>query len=140
MTTPGDMRIPRTLTWRYPYSEPSTFFRTRETLLKKWLVEYKFRSWRSHRTDAQKRGNPVTEEEKRARAEEIALILGNNRLWHSHGRMIGPGTLTRIVRLEIDDYSNDNTLRPMIRAYNDLLTQYIAREGFKLFLHSREHF
>ena len=29
-TTPGDMRIPWTHAWRYPYSEPSTDFRTRD--------------------------------------------------------------------------------------------------------------
>jgi len=42
--------------------------------------------------------------------------------------------------LRINDYSGDEELRPLIRSYNDLLTEYIARGGFQYFLHSREHF
>lgn len=110
------------------------------TLLKKWLVEYKFRDWTAHGTDPKKKGQPVTLEEKQERAEEIARMLGNNKLWHSHGRMIGPGTLTAVLRLRINDYSSDETLRQLVRLYNDLLTQYIAREGFKQFVHSRDYF
>lgn len=110
------------------------------TLLKKWLVEFKFRDWTIHGSDLEKKGQPVTKDEKEKRAAEIAVRLGDNKFWHSHGRMIGPGTLATVLRLRINDYSNDNALRSLIRSYNDLLTQYIAREGFKLFLHSRDHF
>lgn len=110
------------------------------TLLKKWLVEFKFRNWAVHRTDPVKVGQPVTDDEKRERAEQIARKLGDNKLWHSHGRMIGPGTLTRVLRLEINDYSNDETLRPLIRSYNDLLTDYVARGGFSRFIHNRDFF
>ncbi len=110
------------------------------TLLKKWLVEYKFRDWTTHATDPQKKGQPVTLAEKQERAEEIARILGNNKQWHSHARMIGPGTLTQELRLRINDYSNDSTLRVLVRSYNELLTQYIAREGYQFFFHSRNYF
>lgn len=110
------------------------------TLLKKWLVEFKFRNWAVHRTDVTKIGQAVTDEEKRERAEQIARRLGDNRLWHSHGRMIGPGTLTKLLRLEINDYSSDEILRPLIRSYNDLLTDYVARGGFNRFLHNRDFF
>ncbi|MFH0823176.1 MAG: serine dehydrogenasease, partial [Pseudomonadota bacterium] len=78
--------------------------------------------------------------EKQERAEEIATRLGDNNFWHSHGRMIGPTTLTTVLRLIINDYSADNVLRPMIRSYNDLLTDYIARGGYQIFMHSREFF
>lgn len=110
------------------------------TLLKKWLVDFKFRDWTEHSTDTAKKGKPVTKDEKQERAEEIAKLLGNNKLWHSHGRMIGPGTLSSVLRLRINDYSSDIVTRPLIRSYNDLLTQFIAREGYKVFLHSREYF
>ncbi len=110
------------------------------TLLKKWLVEYKFKDWIVHGTNPAKRGHPVTTEEKQERAKEMAQLLGNNKLWHSHGRMIGPDTLGSVLRLRINDYSNDVTLRSMIRSYNDLLTQYIARGELNVFLHSREYF
>lgn len=110
------------------------------TLLKKWLVEYKFKDWTTHATDPVKRGQPVTDDEKRQRAEQIAKILGDNKLWHSHGRMIGPGTLSRLLRLKVDDYSTDTVLRPLIRSYNDLLTQFIIRDGYKSFIHNRHFF
>lgn len=110
------------------------------TLLKKWLVEYKFRDWETHATDPQKKGQQVTPKEKQDRAEQIAKQLGDNKLWHSHGRMIGPGTLTRLLRLKINDYSADTNLRTIIRSYNDLLTQYIGRGDFKWFIHNRQYF
>ena len=73
------------------------------------------------------------------RAEEIATALGDNKMWHSHGRMISSKTLQESLNLEIDDYSEDETLRTMIRSYNDLLTEYIARQGYGHFFHSRAH-
>lgn len=110
------------------------------TLLKKWLVEYKFRDWHEHATDPGKLGQPVTPAEKKARAEEIAKQLGDNKLWHSHGRMISATTLQKELRLRIDDYSSDTTLKGLIRDYNDLLTEYIARGNHKFFMHSKNYF
>lgn len=109
------------------------------TLLKKWLVEYKFKDWAKHETNPVKKGQPVTEEEKEIRAAEIAELLGSNKKWHSHGRMIGIDTLRR-ERLKIEDYSTDATLQPLIRSYNDLITEYIARNDYPFFLHSRKNF
>jgi hypothetical protein len=110
------------------------------TLLKKWLVEYKFRDWEVHSTTIDKVGKPVTLEEKQERAEEIARLLGNNKMWHSHGRMIGPQTLKSVLKLRINDYSDDSDLRLKIRSYNDLLTEYVGREKYPFFLHSRVYF
>lgn len=110
------------------------------TLLKKWLVEYKFSDWKVHRTNAEKKGQPVTQDEKQQRAEEIAKRLGDNKLWHSHGRMIDVFTLRSVLRLDIEDYSEDLKLRGMIRSYNDLLIEYIRRSQFKFFMHSRNFF
>ena len=70
------------------------------TLLKEWLVEYKFRDWEKH-----KDGSDVTGEEKEQRAEEIANLLGDNKIWHSHGRMIGINRLKKFLKLKIEDYS-----------------------------------
>lgn len=110
------------------------------TLLKKWLVEYKFKDWTQHATNQAKLGQVVTTEEKQERAEEIATLLSNNRLWHSHGRMIGLGTLTKVVRLKIEDYSTNENLRSKITPYNALITDYIARNKHEFFLHSRCYF
>jgi Serine dehydrogenase proteinase len=104
------------------------------TLLKQWLVKYKFKNWNKHSST----GKPVTTEEKTKRAAEIARDLGNNNLWHSHGRSIGIEALTNILRLKIDDYSADKTLRKLIRDYNDLICQYILRTNTPVFLHTRK--
>jgi len=104
-------------------------------LLKLWLVSYKFKDWTQHRTTNP--GTIVTEPEKEARAAEIAAKLADNKIWHSHGRMIGMNTLRKILRLEIDDYGQDKDLRMNIRVYSDTLTDYLNRSGLKLYLHNR---
>jgi len=50
------------------------------TLLKKWLVEYKFKDWLTHQTAPALLGQPVTHEQRVARAEEIATLLSDNKL------------------------------------------------------------
>ncbi len=110
------------------------------TLLKSWLVRFKFRTLTTHRGQGPKLGTPVTPQEKEERAEEIARLLGDNKRWHSHGRMIGVSTLRDVLRLEIDDYSGNLKLRTLIRSYTDSLSDYILRMNFGLFLHSRSFF
>jgi hypothetical protein len=110
------------------------------TLLKKWLVQYKFANWDTHQTNPKKLGSPVTLKEKEKRAEETARMLSDNKLWHSHGRKIGISTLTGLLRLKIDDYSNDVQLRTMIRDYHDFLVEFIQRSEYSIFLHSKNYF
>ncbi len=107
-------------------------------LLKEWLVKYKFKNWDKHRTNPSTKGQNVTAEQKEVRATEIARDLGNNKIWHSHGRSIGISALTSILKLEIEDFSSDTVLKPLIRQYNDLICQYILRSGSEVFLHSRK--
>lgn len=103
-------------------------------LLEKWLVQYKFKDWVTHRTTTP--GAAVTADEKQARANEIARLLSNNAHWHSHGRMIGMQTLKAVCRLEIDDFGNDKDLQSSVRRYNDTLTEYISRMDMRVFLYS----
>ena len=110
------------------------------TLLKKWLVEYKFKDWTTHQTNPDKLNQPVTLEEKKERAADIAKLLSDNKIWHSHGRMISATTLSKVLRLKIEDYSSDTTLRPLVRAYSDLVTDYAIRNDYASFLHSRCYF
>ena len=105
-------------------------------LLKDWLVEYKFKNWDTHSST----GAPVTKTEKDNRAEDIANDLSNNSIWHSHGRSIGIDTLTNFLRLKIEDYSDNEELRELVRDYNDLICEYILRSGGKAFVHSRVFF
>lgn len=100
-------------------------------LLEKWLVQYKFKKWTTHRSNNQ----PVTESEKSARAKEIAIQLGDNKKWHSHGRPISISDLEGL-KLEITDYTENTSLRNLIREYNGLMCTYIDAGNF---LHSRKH-
>lgn len=103
-------------------------------LLKKWLVQYKFKDWKIHRTN--NAGAPVTDQEKEDRAREIAQLLSDNTHWHSHGRMIGMRTLKDVCRLEIDDYGADKDLQKAVRRYNDTLSDYLSRSGITSYLYT----
>lgn len=107
-------------------------------LLKKWLVKYKFKNWNKHETDPDKKGQAVTDEEKTARAEEIADKLSNNNIWKSHGRPINIETLTQFLRLKIEDYSDMQEKRDVIRSYYEFLTDYVTRERYPIFIHTRK--
>jgi Serine dehydrogenase proteinase len=109
------------------------------TLLKRWLVEYKFKDWNTHATTPALVGTPVTPEQKEARAKEIADDLGNNKKWHSHARMLSISTL-RSIRLKIEDLGSDKARQDLIRTYNDLITEFISKNGYEFFLHSRRYF
>lgn len=110
------------------------------TLLKEWLAEYKFRNWTKHRPNHEKKGKTVTGNEKRKRAEKIANILSDNKIWHSHGREISLKTLQEVLHLEIEDYSKDEELRSKIRRYFEFLTPYVVNYGYRTFIHSRNWF
>lgn len=98
------------------------------SLLKDWLVKYKFKDWSTHSD-----GRQVTQGEKEERAVEIAETLSDHKLWHSHGRMIGVRTLTGMLRLKIEDYTDDIPLRKDIRKYGDLLTDCVHDRGWILY-------
>ena len=110
------------------------------SLLKEWLVKYKFKNWDKHQTTPNLKGKPVTLEEKTQRAEEIAKVLGDNKIWHSHGRSISLNKLQNVLRLKIKDYTEMEDLRKIIRDYNDLICDYIRRSNLEHFLHSRNFF
>lgn len=104
------------------------------TLLKEWLVEYKFKDWSKHRTNSP--GTKVTKAEKEARAKEIADMLADNKQWHMHGRFIGIDTLRNKLRLEIEDFGTDQNLSQHVRIYSDMLYDYYKRQGIGFALHN----
>lgn len=103
------------------------------SLLKQWLVAYKFRNWVTHRTTNP--GAPVSLAEKEERAEQIATALMNNSRWNSHGRMISMATLKEGLRLEIDDYSGNPALAANVKIYNTLLAEYLDRQSGPMIVH-----
>ncbi|MDR0827358.1 MAG: hypothetical protein LBN33_05710 [Desulfovibrio sp.] len=106
------------------------------TLLKKWLVTFKFKNWKIHKTTPARKGHLVTDDEKICRAEEIAKKLGDISIWHSHGRHIGITTLKKELRLRIEDYTNKKNISDQIMIYNALATDYIRKNGYLLYVHS----
>src|SRR3989338_3813568 len=109
------------------------------SLLKKWLVKYKFKNWTKHETTPALLGKDVTDEEKENRAEEIADELGNNKTWKSHGRPINIETLKNDskLRLKIEDFGKIPERRKLIREYYNLLSDYIKKSDIGIFVHSR---
>ncbi|SHJ45681.1 SDH family Clp fold serine proteinase [Aquimarina spongiae] len=106
-------------------------------LLEKWLVKYKFKNWNTHRTNPNLLGQEVTEDEKIARAKDIADKLSNNNLWKSHGRPINIEAL-RYLGLEIDDYSEETEMRNLIRSYYELLSDFVNKGKYPTFVHTRK--
>lgn len=103
-------------------------------LLERWLVQYKFKDWVTHRSHNV--GAPVTPDEKAARARDIAQLLSSNGHWHSHGRMISMRTLRERCNLEIDDFGEDPELQRAVRRYNDTLSEYLSRVEIRSYLYS----
>ncbi|VVB63100.1 Uncharacterised protein [uncultured archaeon] len=109
------------------------------TLLKAWLVNFKFKDWLVHETNPDKKGQPVTVEEKEQRAAEIADILSRNDKWHTHSRKIDLATLRSELRLKIDDYSDDQPLREALRRYHHFMLEYQWRGKYNNVIHHQEY-
>ena len=109
-----------------------------QDLLTEWLCKYKFRDWDTHSST----GNPVTPEERRQRAEEIATVLGDYERWRSHGRMISRETLVSDprLRLKIEKIEDNPSLSFALNDYVGLLEYYMQREQPELFVHTRNSF
>lgn len=68
-------------------------------LVKKWLVDYKFKNW-----NVTSSGKQVTEEIKVKRAKEIADFLCDHMSWRSHGRSLKIEDLRKYLLIErVDD-------------------------------------
>lgn len=90
-------------------------------LVAQWLAKCKFKNWKKHRTKGKSTyGKPVTNQQKKIRAEQIAKKLCNHSTWKSHGRSIVLSDL-EAMRLEITDYSKQPKLSDAIRRYFTLL-------------------
>jgi hypothetical protein len=106
------------------------------SLLKEWLVKYKFKDWKKTQT----RKLPVTAKVRQQRAEEIARQLNNTGHWHSHGRGISMEVLKRELKLQIEDFGADSKLNEMIRGYYRLLEDYMLKLGQSSVLHTNGHY
>ena len=106
-----------------------------QDLLIKWLSQYKFKNWTKTKTNQ----TSVTEKMKVQRAKNIARLLNDPGKWHSHGRAIDMKTLQgEEIKLKIDNFEEDPDLYQVIRKYFELSKDYINREQFISFVHTKE--
>ena len=106
-------------------------------LFKKWLVKYKFKNWNTHETTTSLKGQTVTIPQKEQRAADIANKLNNNGEWKSHGRPINIQSL-REIGLKIEDFSDDEPFRELVRDYYDLLADYVMSNNLPIFVQTRK--
>lgn len=93
------------------------------SLLKEWLVKYKFKNWKKTKS----RGITVTLDMKEKRAEKIAKELNNTDRWHVHGYGISMDVLRKHLELIIDDFGTNLKLCDKIKQYNTLLDDYMEK-------------
>lgn len=103
------------------------------TLLKDWLVRYKFKNWKK----TEGRGKKVTLAMWRRRAGEVAKKLNDPSRWHSHGRGISMEVLRRDLKLKIEDFGQNAALRTGIGDYYYLMMDYRAKMGHTGVVHTK---
>lgn len=106
------------------------------TLLKEWLVKYKFKDW----TQTETRKKNVTNKMRTDRAGTIAKALNDTKRWHSHGRGISIEVLRNDLKLKIEDFGENQVLNSKIKDYYRLLIDYIGKLGHGGVLHSKGQF
>jgi len=106
------------------------------TLLKEWLVKYKFKNWKKTKT----RQIKVKKAMRTARAASIAKQLNNTKKWHLHGRGITMEVLQKDLKLKIEDFEQNVDLSNKIKTYYGLLVDYMMRRGQMGILHVRDRY
>ena len=106
------------------------------SLLKKWLVKYKFKNWKKTKT----RRIKVTKRMKSSRAASIARELNKTEKWHVHGHGISKDVLVNDLKILIDDFGEDPKFSELIRCYHDLLTDYMGKFSKKGVIHFSGHY
>lgn len=102
------------------------------TLLKKWLVKYKFKNWKKTETKRIR----VTHKIRVKRAEAIAKLLNDTDKWHTHGHGISMEVLRRELKLKIDDYGENALFDSPIKYYHSLLDDYMTKRANKGVIHA----
>jgi hypothetical protein len=105
------------------------------TLLKEWLVKYKFKDW----VETEGNKTPVTQQMREQRAAEIAEKLNKTDLWHSHSRGITMDALRdeNVLNLKINDFA-EHPAGQSVRSYYKLMRDYMMRRGYEGIVHTKQ--
>ena len=101
-------------------------------LLVEWLPKYKFKNWTTHHSSQK----PVTIDEKKNRALEIAQNLSDNKEWKSHGRPISREELGRL-KLQIDQLEANPDAYAAVTDYHELMIDYVRKYSMQSFIQTR---
>lgn len=100
-------------------------------LVKNYLYRYKFNTWVKHSSD----GRPVTDEDKRIKAEEIATHLCSHKEWKSHSRGITRVAAWEECKIKITHTEEIEGLDRAIRRFWALLYWVFENTGIaKIFI------
>lgn len=105
-------------------------------LLRKWLVQYKFKNWTKTRT----KRKAVTTTMRARRAESIAKKLNDTRRWRSHGRGLSMNVMESDINLIIEDFGKVPKMNQEVRDYYRLLQDYMDRRRHEYVIHTRERY
>jgi Serine dehydrogenase proteinase len=106
------------------------------SLLKEWLVKYKFKNWKRTKTRKLK----VNKAMRVKRAEEIAKALNKIDKWNSHGRGISMEVLRNDLNLIIEDFGEAQNLNNCIKDYHRLLQNYMSTVHHQYIVHTHREF
>ena len=105
-------------------------------LLKKGLVQYKFKTWAVTETNRKS----VSAKMREARASEIAKKLNDTKRWRSHGRGLSMDVLKGDLNLLIENFGANPELNRKVRSYYRLLQDHMTGIGVTVALQTRERF
>jgi len=105
-------------------------------LLKKWLVQYKFKNWQITETGKK----AVTAKMRETRAAEIAKALNDTKRWRSHGRGLSMDVIKSGLNLLISNFGDEPELNKRVRSYYRLLQDHMSGKGHTMALHTRNGF
>jgi hypothetical protein len=106
------------------------------SLLKEWLVKYKFKNWKKTKTRRLK----VNKAMRVKRAEEIAKALNKIDKWNSHGRGISMSVLRKDLNLIIEDFGENEGVSTCVKDYHKLLQNYLSTVQHQHVVHTRKEF
>ena len=111
-------------------------------LLTDWLSTYRFKNWRTDAKTKASQANDGKKQTRKQRAKKIAAALSDNERWRSHGRMISRDTLLTDpkLRLKMDKLEDIPNLSHALDDYFGLLRDFLQKEQYPSFVHTREYF